>query len=219
MNWWHTGSLLRSDASVGSDMLNPMTHGAYTKKGSVVAPRNELTPDDQELLLNTLAQSELNTLPKPVLNGESVPVFYMFVQSDGHQPTSSARMMEDIPESQKSATDSNTRISRPPLYTCWNLDSGSLEVVRGYRDTSKPEGKYYPRTWTEAPPTQHTVTFWEGTRYKSRRLQTIVHNPRMGLFELKHSPIPSPTVCPVRRLRGTMHPTKQYLSLTGTDAQ
>ena len=66
-------------------------------------------------------------------------------------------------------------------------------MVRGYRDISTPEGKYTPRTWTKAPPEQHTVTY-EGTRYGYRRCQTMVHNPRTELFELKHSPIASPTV-------------------------
>ena len=123
-------------------------------------------------------------------------------------------MMEDIQESQSSATDNNTHIPRSPFETRWNPDSGSLEVVCGYRDTSTSEGNYVPRTWTEAPPEQHTVTY-EGTRYRYRRRQTMVHNPRTGLFELKHSPIASPTVSPVRRLRGTMHATNKY-PLTGT---
>ena len=126
--------------------------------------------------------------------------------------------MENIKESQQSETDTNTHISRSPLYTHWNPNSGSLEVVRGYRNTRTPEGKYYPRTWTEAPPEQHTVTY-ELTCYGSRRLQTMVHNPRRGLFELKHSPIPSPTVSPLRRLRGTAHATNKYPSLSGTATQ
>ena len=111
-----------------------------------------------------------------------------------------------------------THIPRPPLYTRRNPDSGSLEVVRGYRDTSTPEGKYTPRTWTKAPPEQHTVTY-EGTRYGYRRCQTMVHNPRTGLFELKHSPIASPTVSPEQRLRGTAHATNKHSPLTGTASQ
>ena len=141
----------------------------------------------------------------------------MFVQSDGQQPTSSAWVLEDIQESQQSATDTNLNNTRPPLYMRWNPDFGSLEVVRGFRDTSTPEGKYYTRTWTEAPPEQHRVTY-EGTRY-GRRLQTMVHNPRTGLFELKHSPIQSPTAGSIRRLRGTAYATSQYPSLSGTATQ
>ena len=29
----HTGGLLRSNTSVGTSMLNPLTHGAYNKEG------------------------------------------------------------------------------------------------------------------------------------------------------------------------------------------
>ena len=87
-------------------------------------------------------------------------------------------------------------------------------MVCGYRDISAPEGKYYPRPWKEAPPEQDTVTY-EGTLYGSQHLQTMVHNPRTGLFELKHSPIQSTTVSQVRRLRVTAHATKQYSSLSG----
>ena len=100
--WCHIGGLLRSDASVGFSMLIPLTHGAHTKEGSVDTPRGEPTPinmellsntlpqlnntypNNQEPLLNTLPQTNLNTLPQSVFNAESVPVFYMFVQSDGH---------------------------------------------------------------------------------------------------------------------------------------
>ena len=71
-------------------------------------PHSDPTPDDWELLLNTLPQSSLNTFPQPIFDTESVPVFYMFVQSDGQQPTSSSRMMENIQESQLSENDSNT---------------------------------------------------------------------------------------------------------------
>ena len=123
-----------------------------------------------------------------------------------------------IQESQQSATDDNTHTPQPPLYTRWDPDSGTLEVVRGYRDTSTSEGKYIPRIWTEAPPEPHIVTY-EGTRYGNRRRQTMVHNPSTGLFELKHSPVVSLTVSSVRRLRGTTHATKQSSSLTRTDSQ
>ena len=86
-------------------MLFPMTHGAGAKKGSVATPRSDPTPNEWEPpsntlpqhnntypnnwepLLNTLPQSNTNTLLQPVFNTESVPVFYMFVQSNGQQPT------------------------------------------------------------------------------------------------------------------------------------
>ena len=84
--------------------------------------------------------------------------------------------MEDNQKSQQSATDDNTHIPRPPLYTQWNPDSGMLEVRRGYRDPI-PDGTYFTRTWTEAPPDTHTVKY-EGTRYGYQRRQTMVHNPK-----------------------------------------
>lgn len=51
----------------------------------------------------------------------------------------SARMMEKIQENQRSAIDSNIHNQRPLLHTRRNPDCGSLEVVRGYRDTSTPK--------------------------------------------------------------------------------
>ena len=100
-------------------------------------------------------------LPQSVFNTDSVPMFYMFVQSDGRQPTSSARMMEDVQESQQSANDDNTHIPRPPLYTHWNLDSGMLEVRRGHRVPTL-DGTYVTRTWTESPSDTNMVKY-EGT--------------------------------------------------------
>ena len=89
-------------------------------------------------------------------------------------------------------------------------------MVCDYRDTSTPKGKYYSRTWTEAPPEQHAVTY-EGTRHGFRRRQMMIHNPSTGLFELEHAPIQSPTVSLVRCSRGTAHAITKYPSLTGTD--
>ena len=91
-------------------------------------------------------------------------------------------------------------------------------MVCDYRDTSTPKGKYYSRTWTEAPPEQHAVTY-EGTRHGFRRRQMMIHNPSTGLFELEHAPIQSPTVSLVRCSRGTAHAITKYPSLTGTDLQ
>ena len=60
-----------------------------------------------------------------MVDTESVPVFYMFVQADGQQPASSSRMKEEAAkESQQSATDNDPEVSRPPLYTQWNPDTG-----------------------------------------------------------------------------------------------
>ena len=174
-------------------------------------PHSDPTPDDRELLLNTLPQSSLNTFPQPIFDTESVPVFYMFVQSDGQQPTSSSRMMENIQESQLSENDSNTYSPTTAIHA----PESRFRIARSGAWLSRhldPEGKYTPRTWTKAPPEQHTVTY-EGTRYGHRRLQTMAHNPRTRLFELKHSPIQSPTFIPVRRLRGTAHVTKICLIL------
>lgn len=64
---------------------------------------------------------------------------------------------------------------RQPLRTRWNLDSGTLKVVRGYPDTSTPETKYYSREWTEAPLEPHTINY-EGTGYGFMRRQTMIHN-------------------------------------------
>ena len=50
--WCHTGGLLRSDTSVGSSMLSPLTHGASATNGSVVTPRNDPAPDNREPILN-----------------------------------------------------------------------------------------------------------------------------------------------------------------------
>ena len=60
---------------------------------------------------------------------------------------------------------------------------------------------------------------YEGIRHGFLRRQTMVHNPSTGLFELKYSPIQSPTVSTVRRLRGTAHATNKHPTLTGTDSQ
>ena len=58
----------------GLTMLNPLTHGANTKEGIVVTPRNDPIPDNRGLLSNTLPQKNngyhihreplLNTLPQ-----------------------------------------------------------------------------------------------------------------------------------------------------------
>ena len=61
---------------------------------------------------------------------------------------------EAVEESQQSENDNNPEVSRPPLYTQWNPDTGMTEVRRGYR-TPIPEGTYITRNWTEAPP-NHT---------------------------------------------------------------
>ena len=68
--WCHTGGLLRYDASVGSSMLIPLTHGAGAKEGSVATPRSDPTPNKWELQSNTLPQPN-NTYPnnrEPLLN-------------------------------------------------------------------------------------------------------------------------------------------------------
>ena len=94
-----------------------------------------------------------------MVDTESVPLFYMFVQADGQQLTSSSRMKEEAAEeSRQSATDDNPGVLRPPLYTQWNPDTGMTEVRRGYR-TPVPEGTYITRTWTEAPPEPHIIRY------------------------------------------------------------
>ena len=151
-----------------------------------------------------------------MVDTESVPVFYMFVQADGQQPTSSTRMNEEAAEeSQQTATDNNPEVSRPPLYTQWNPDTGMTEVRRGYR-TPIPDGTYTTRTWTEAPPEPHMIRY-EGIRHGYRGLVTRVHNPMTGFFEVKRSPLPSPTVSPVPGLHGTTRDIKLSLSSTRTD--
>ena len=77
----HTGGLLRIDTSVGSGMLNPMTHGAHNKEGLNAVISNDSTPNSLELKPNTLPQHQSNTLPQFVFTNESVPVFYMFSQT------------------------------------------------------------------------------------------------------------------------------------------
>ena len=140
----------------------------------------------------------------------------MFVQSDGQQPTSPAKMNEeDAEESQQSATDDNPELPRPPLYTKWNPDSGMLEVKRGYR-VPTPDGTYVTRNWTEVPPARHIFKY-EGTIYGDRRIKTRIYNPRIVFFELKRSPVVIPTASSVRRLLGTTHASEQPLSSTRTD--
>ena len=99
-------------------MLFSLTHGASATNGVVVTPRNDTTPDNRELFINkslpqyndnypnnrellinkSLPQSNTNTLPQSMVDTESVSVFYMFVQADGQQPTSSSRMKEEAVE-------------------------------------------------------------------------------------------------------------------------
>ena len=65
-----------------------------------------------------LPRLNTNMLPQPVSDTESVPVFYIFVQADEQQPTSSTRMKEeDAEESQQSATDEYPEVPRPTLFT------------------------------------------------------------------------------------------------------
>ena len=180
-------------------MFMPLTHGAGAKEELVISC-DDMNPNNREPILNnTLPQSHSNnTLPQPIDNTESAPMFFMFVQPDGQQPTSSVRIkQEDITEGQQSATDNEPQVPRPPLYTKWNPDSGMLKVRRGYR-TPTPDGTYVTRTWTEAPPARHVVNY-EGMRSSYGRLETRVHNPRTGFFELKRSPVISSTVSPVRQ--------------------
>ena len=142
------------------------------------------------------------TLPQSMVDTESTPVFYMFVQADGQQPTSSFRVKEEAAEeSHQLATDDNSKVSRPPLYTQWNPDTGMTEVRRGYRSPI-PEGEYISRTWTHAPPEPHIIRY-EGVKHGYRGLVTRIHNPKTGYFEVKRSPPPSPTVSPVPGLHGT----------------
>ena len=79
-----------------------------------------------------------------------------------------------------------------------------FRYVRGETWTSGPDtrGAYVTRNWTEAPPEPHAVKY-EGACHGYRGVVTRVHNPKTGFFELKRSPIPSPTVSPVTRLHGT----------------
>ena len=110
-------------------------------------------------------------------------------------------MKEEAAEtSQRSATDDYPEVSRPPLYTQWNPDTGMTEVRRGYRSPI-PEGKYIARTWTHAPPEPHVIRY-EGIKHGYRDLVTRVYNPKTWYFEVKRSPPPSPTVSPVPGLHG-----------------
>ena len=152
-------------------------------------------------------------------------MFYMFVQADRQQPTSSSRMKEEAAEeSQQSATDDNDpEVLRPPLYTQWNPDTGMTEVRRGYRPPI-PEGRYVTRTWTEAPPEPHVIRY-EGIKHGYRGLVTRVHNLRTGFFEVKRSPLQSPAVSPVHGttlhgMHGTTRDIKLFklsLSISRTD--
>ena len=152
-----------------------------------------------------------------MVDTESVSVFYMFVQADEQQPTSSSRMKEEaVEESQQSATDdNNSKVSRPPLYTQWNPDTGMTEVRRGYRSPI-PEGKYITRTWTQAPPDPHTIRY-EGIKHGYRGLVTRVHNPKTGYFEVKHSPLQSPAVSPIPDLHGATSDIKSSFSIARSD--
>ena len=154
-----------------------------------------------------------------MVDTENVPMFYMFVQADGQQPTSSSRMKEEAAEeSQQLATDDNNpEVERPPLYTQWNPDTGTTEVRRGYR-TPIPEGTYHTRTWTEAPPEPHIIRY-EGIRHGYRGLVTRVHNPKTGYFEVKRSPLQSPAVSPVPGLHGAVRDIKPSLSIARSDQQ
>ena len=121
---------------------------------------------------------------------------------------------ENAEESHQSATDDNSKVSRPPLYTQWNPDTGMTEVRRGYRSPI-PEGKYITRTWTHAPPETHTIRY-EGTKHGYRGMVTRVHNPKTGFFEIKRSPLPSPTVSPVRGLHDASSDIKPSLTQVRT---
>ena len=178
--------------------------------------QRQLSQQSGTLINKPLPQLNTNTLPQHTVDTESVPVFSMFVQDDGQQPTSSSRMKEDAAEeSQQSATDDNPEVSRPPLYTQWNPDTGMTEVRRGYRSLI-PEGKYIARTWTQAPPDPHIVRY-EGVKHGYRGIVTRVHNPKTGYFEIKRSPLPSPTVSPVPGLHGAARDIKPTLSTSRTD--
>ena len=140
---------------------------------------NDNCPTNRELLTNKPLPQSNKPLPQPMVDTGNLPVFYMFVQADGQQPTSSSRMKEEAAEeSQRSATDDNPKVSRPPLYTQWNPDTGMTEVRRGYRSPI-PEGKYITRTWTHAPPEPHIIKY-EGTRHGYRGPVTRIHNPKTG---------------------------------------
>ena len=150
-----------------------------------------------------------------MVDTESTPVFYMFVQADGQQPTSSSRMKEEAAEeSQQSATDDYPEVPRPPLYTQWNPDTGMTEVRRGHRSPI-PEGKYIARTWTHAPPEPHIIRY-EGIKHGYRDLVTRVYNSKTGYFEVKRSPLPSPTVSPVPGLHDAPSDIKPPLAQART---
>ncbi|HKQ21504.1 MAG TPA: hypothetical protein VJS91_05655 [Nitrososphaeraceae archaeon] len=208
----------------------PLTHGANATNGVVITFSNDSTPVIREPLINhtlpqhndnypvireplitkPLPQSNSTTLPQQTVDSESVPVFYMFVQADGQQPTSSSRMTEEAAEeSHQLATDDNSKVSRPPLYTQWNPDTGTTEVRRGYWSPI-PEGKYITRTWTHAPPKSHTIRY-EGIKHGYRGSVTRVHNPKTGYFEIRRSPLPNSTVSPVPGLHA-QQATSSHLS-------
>ena len=88
------------------------------------------------------------------------------------------------------------------------------EVRRGYRSPI-PEGKFITRTWTHAPPESHTIRY-EGIIHGYRGMVTRVHNPKTGFFEIKRSPVPSPTVSPVRGLHGATSDIKPSLAQART---
>ena len=94
-------------------------------------------------------------------------------------------MMEETQQSQQSATDTNTNTSRPLLYTRWNLNSGSLEVGRCFRDTSTPEGKYYSSTLT----TPSTLEGESGQKLHLNNTQSRTKELVMGIDVFRRWPI------------------------------